>query len=76
MSAAAGEARRFPWDELIGLGLGLLRLAPRDFWSMTPREMAHVLRSLGFDDAGGAPGRQGLDALMALYPDTFDTKER
>lgn len=69
MNAAAGEARRFPWDDLIGLGLGLLRLSPRDFWSMTPREMAHVLRSLGLDGAAGPPGRRSLEALMALYPD-------
>lgn len=73
MTPAAGEARRFPWDELIGLGLGLLRLAPRDFWSATPREMAHVLRSLGIDGAGGPPGRPSLDALMALYPDNKET---
>ena len=73
MTPAAGEARRFPWDELIGLGLGLLRLAPRDFWSATPREMAHLLRGLGIGGAGGPPGRRSLDALMTLYPDDKET---
>ncbi|RIK87167.1 MAG: hypothetical protein DCC69_05025 [Hyphomicrobiales bacterium] len=74
MSAAAGDARRFPWDELIGLGLGLLRLAPRDFWAATPREMAHVLRLYaGSGGEAGPPGRQSLLALMALFP---DDKER
>lgn len=31
---------RFPWDEMMALGLGRLRLAPRDFWAATPREIA------------------------------------
>lgn len=73
MNAAAGEARRFPWDELIGLGLGLLRLAPRDFWAATPREMAHVLRFFAGGDEAGPPGRRSFEALMALFP---DDKER
>lgn len=61
--------RLFPWDEIIGLGLGLLRLAPRDFWAMTPREMAHVLRLVSGGGITSPPGRRGLDALMALFPD-------
>ena len=68
MSAAAGEARRFPWDDVIALGLGLLRLSTRDFWAATPREMAHALR-LYTGDAGTPPGREAVAALMALFPD-------
>lgn len=48
-------------------GLGLLRIAPRDFWTMTPRE---------FERAAAAilppvtpPGRDELGALMAAFPD-------
>lgn len=73
MSAAAGEARRFPWDEVIALGLGLLRLAPRDFWNATPREMAHALRFHVGGVAATPPGRTSIEALMALFPD--DNKE-
>lgn len=73
MNAAAGEARRFPWDDVIALGLGLLRLAPRDFWSATPREMAHALRihgaGHGIGGAASPPERQSVEALMALFPD-------
>ena len=70
MSAAAGEARRFPWDDVIALGLGLLRLSPRDFWAMTPREIALALRPYGGGDgAARPPGREAMAALMALYPD-------
>lgn len=54
---------------MIALGLGLLRLSPRAFWAMTPREMAHVLRGLG-DEPAGPPDRRALDALMTMFPDT------
>jgi uncharacterized phage protein (TIGR02216 family) len=30
----------FPWGRLMRTGLGELRLAPRDFWSMTLKELA------------------------------------
>jgi len=53
---------------LIALGLGLLRLSPRDFWSMTPREAAIVLR-LMMGDAPAPPQRTALAALMSLFPD-------
>jgi uncharacterized phage protein (TIGR02216 family) len=48
------------------VGFGLLRLAPRDFWSMTPRELAAAMRDFG---AAAAPARCDLDTLMAAYPD-------
>lgn len=54
---------------MIALGLGLLRLSPRDFWAMTPREFSHVLRILGHDRAGSAPTRPALMTLMQMFPD-------
>jgi uncharacterized phage protein (TIGR02216 family) len=54
---------RFPWAELMHLGLGRLRLAPRDFWAMTLHEL-HA--------ASGAQSpllRTNLDELMRRYPD-------
>ena len=27
---------RFPWAEMMAMGLGALRLSPRDFWAATP----------------------------------------
>lgn len=54
---------------MIAVGLGLLRLSPRDFWTMTPIELGHALRALtGAPD--GPPQRRSLDALMSLFPDT------
>jgi uncharacterized phage protein (TIGR02216 family) len=51
-------------------GLGLLRLAPRDFWSMTPRELDAALRGLLGPMQSDAPlPRTALAGLMARFPD-------
>jgi uncharacterized phage protein (TIGR02216 family) len=51
-------------------GLGMLRLAPRDFWSMTPRELDAALRgALGLVAMVPAMTRSDLVALMAEFPD-------
>jgi uncharacterized phage protein (TIGR02216 family) len=34
----------FPWEEVMAAGLGILRLAPRIFWEMTPRELDAALK--------------------------------
>jgi uncharacterized phage protein (TIGR02216 family) len=62
-----GEAKAFPWDAVIHVGLCRLRLPPRDFWALTPVEF--------FAMAGGARSREtvmardGLKALMRAFPD-------
>jgi uncharacterized phage protein (TIGR02216 family) len=58
----------FPWHEAIGFGLGVLRLSPREFWAMTPRELAHAIAAV----RGRAPAplaRGELDELMRRFPD-------
>jgi uncharacterized phage protein (TIGR02216 family) len=51
-------------------GLGLLRLRPADFWSMTPRELDAALRGLlGPADSGEPLPRAALAALMHRFPD-------
>lgn len=47
---------------------GLLRLSPKDFWSMTPREMERAMSVL---EGGrrGAPGRADLAEMMNRFPD-------
>lgn len=48
-------------------GLGHLRLSPKSFWSMTPRELA---AALGLTTrAANTPSRQTFDALMRAFPD-------
>ncbi len=60
--SAAGEG--FPWQRLMEIGMGQLRLSPREFWAATPREIAGAL--------GGpraALARAALEDLMRRYPD-------
>ena len=52
-------------------GINGLSLPPETFWSLTPAELQLML---GKSDAGAPLLRDGLEALMAAYPD--DTKER
>ena len=58
-----------PWDDLMAVGFGRMRLAPAAFWAMTPREFAAALRP--FARHHHAPlGRAGLVALMGSFPDS------
>jgi uncharacterized phage protein (TIGR02216 family) len=51
-------------------GLGLLRLRPADFWSMTPKELDAALRGLlGSAHRDAPPPRSALAVMMARYPD-------
>lgn len=59
--------RPFPWNAAIGFGLGVLRLSPRDFWAMTPREFALAIEA----------ARSGaLDDLMTRFPDAEGATRR
>lgn len=59
----------FPWDEAIGFGLGILRLAPAALWALSPRELALAARMLRGGSSDQAMDRAALDALLARYPD-------
>ena len=48
-------------------GLGVLRLAPCDFWATTPREI-HAAAE-GCFGPRAAPTRAALDDLMLQFPD-------
>jgi uncharacterized phage protein (TIGR02216 family) len=52
-------------------GLGMLRLASDDFWSMTPRELDAALRgAFGVVAMQPAMTRSDLAALMVAFPDS------
>ena len=59
------------WPGLMRLGLGALRLAPCDFWAMTPGELRLALEGAGIVPIAGAGpmGRGRLAELMAAFPD-------
>ncbi|OYR19551.1 hypothetical protein CEV31_1833 [Brucella thiophenivorans] len=48
-------------------GFGLLRLSSKDFWAMTPRELAAVLRPTSH--SMNVPSRATFNALMQTFPD-------
>ena len=61
-------AEAFPWRRAMAFGFGRLKLSSRDFWAMTPRELAAAVEGL----LGPIPApldRTALDALMRRYPD-------
>lgn len=57
------------WPGLMRLGLGVLRLDPDVFWSMTPAEFRYALEGAGVVPEGGGMARSTLDTLMAAFPD-------
>ncbi|WP_105381924.1 rcc01693 family protein [Neorhizobium alkalisoli] len=75
--AAAGKGAAgtpFPWDAVMHAGLCLLRLPPKDFWALTPREFFAVAGGLKPSDA--SMERAGLKALMTAFPDDGATDGR
>jgi len=52
----------------MAFGLGVLRLSPRDFWSMTPRELFCAAEGI-YGPPRAAPSRAALDELMRDFPD-------
>jgi uncharacterized phage protein (TIGR02216 family) len=52
----------------MAVGFGLLRLSPKDFWAMTPREFAHAARFLS-PGRSAPPDRAALAELMRRFPD-------
>lgn len=53
----------------MAVGFGLLRLSPKDFWAMTPREFERAM-SFHRRAVEAGPGRGDLAAMMAAFPDT------
>lgn len=52
----------------MAFGFGVLRLSPKAFWAMTPRELAPLLGGR-MATRGVAPTRGDLDGLMVAFPD-------
>lgn len=63
--------KAFPWHDLMRVGLGRLRLAPDQFWSMTPRELSAAIEGLpGMRPRVGTMSRDRLAELTRQFPDT------
>jgi uncharacterized phage protein (TIGR02216 family) len=54
----------------MAFGLGVLRLAPEQFWSMTPRELERAASGVFGRPAAPSPqARRELSDLMRRFPD-------
>jgi len=51
----------------MGFGFGVLRLSPKEFWGMTPRELGAAVGAMF--PAEYAPSRNRLAELMRDFPD-------
>ena len=56
---------KFPWGPMMAMGLGTLRLSPRDFWAATPREIAAAFART----PRAALPRDVLEQLLEQFPD-------
>lgn len=54
-----------PFQDWFAYAVQALRLSPEEFWSMTLAEWG----ALAAPPPAAALGRDGLDRLLALYPD-------
>jgi len=62
----------FPWASVLRFGLGHLRLPPDAFWRLSLPELTALLGASG---PSATATRQGLEALMTLFPDAGTNKE-
>ena len=67
--------KTFPWARAMEIGLGALRLAPRDFWAMTLPELSAAAKGAGFDVGDEAMTRERLSALAAQFPDQCENED-
>ena len=68
---AAPEPRMtMPWSEVLAFGLGVLRLSPKAFWAMTPRELNAAFYGVTGGQCHPVPMARGeLEKLMQRFPD-------
>ena len=62
--------RSLPWEALMQAGLGQLRMAPGDFWALTPHELQAALGMPLGGQCAAPLDRARLAALMARFPDS------
>ena len=74
MESARSSPAPFPWDEAMAFGFGVLRRSSREFWAMTPRELASAAGAI-FGEPREPFARSTLVALMRAFPDKQENSE-
>lgn len=62
---------RFPWQEAMAAGFGVLRHSSESFWRLTLRELVAATDAYDFRNAT-PPDRAMLAELMRRFPDRSD----
>lgn len=60
--------RPFPWRDAMAIGFGVLRLSSRDFWALTPRELAAAIEGLS-GRTHQPMDRAAFEDLARRFPD-------
>ncbi len=68
MSADSSKSD-FPWQRIMELGLGYLRLSPVRFWAMTPKELHAATVGVSGGNECNYLTRSGITELINKYPD-------
>lgn len=53
----------------MAVGLGMLALAPAQFWAMTPRELAAAVHGRMVRALAAPLSRESLETMMTRFPD-------
>ncbi|MCX5570428.1 phage tail assembly chaperone [Kaistia sp. K-TC2] len=64
----ASDPQPFPWREAMAIGFGVLKLSSREFWSLTPRELAAAIEGLA-GRASAPMDRAAFEDLTRRFPD-------
>ena len=59
----------FPFAQAMRFGFGVLRLSSREFWGLTPRELAAAFEAHAGAARHRPPSRDALQSLMQAHPD-------
>lgn len=61
-------ATHIPWYDYMKVGMGPMKLSPRDFWELTPNEFWAIYHAL-FDKPKTGMSRTEFSDLMRKVPD-------
>lgn len=65
---SSASTKPFPWQEVMKFGFGVLHLSPKDFWSMTIRELETAMQA-HYGTGEPTISRQWLNEAIVNNPD-------
>jgi len=69
-----------PWQDLMRIGLGQLKLPPSQFWKMTPKELKCAIEGELKTFVGNGQqdplSKSNLEKLMKKFPDKSESEKK